>query len=122
MKTRSKKKDPNAVPAMRDLERQIQELSRTVHLLDEARAHFADQYDFAPYGCLTLDERGCIVELNITAARLLGRDRARLVGMPFFPFVAKGHLPAFYNHLHCCKSKRDKCVTEIALAAKGRGS
>jgi signal transduction histidine kinase len=41
--------------------------------------------------------------------------------MPFFPFLEKGCLPAFYHHLRCCKSKHGKCVTEIALAAKGRG-
>ena len=105
---------------LRELERQNFELGQTLHLVEEARSHYADHYDFAPFGCLTLDSHGCICEINIAAARLLGRERARLIETPFFLFIEKPHLPAFLQHLRACKRSNEKVVSEVAIAGKGR--
>ncbi len=100
------------------LERKILELERTVQLLEEARSHYADHYDFAPTSCVTLDGQGCILELNVAAAKLLGRERAQLAGLPLLPFVEKADAATFLNHLRRCKSTREKQVCEIALGPR----
>ena len=102
-----------------DLERQNLELAQTLQLVEEARSHYADHYDFAPFGCLTLDGHGCIREINVAAANLLGRERARLIAMPFLPFIEKGHLPAYLAHLRHCTRSSEKVVSELVVMAKG---
>jgi diguanylate cyclase (GGDEF)-like protein/PAS domain S-box-containing protein len=72
------------------------ELHRTMEQLEEARARYADLYDFAPVGYFTFDPRGLILEVNLTGARLLGKERAALIHTPFFLQVA----PPFQNRFH----------------------
>ncbi len=105
---------------MQELERQNIELSQTLHLIEEARSHYADHYDFAPFGCLTLDVHGCIGELNLAAARMLGFARARLIGKPLFPLVESGSLPIFLAHLRACNRSRERVVNEIVVGRGGR--
>ena len=66
-----------------ELEMQNEELRRAYVALEAARDRYADLYDFAPVGYLTLDKGGLVTEANQTAATLLGIDRARLVGHRF---------------------------------------
>jgi PAS domain S-box-containing protein len=99
------------------LEARNLELTRTLQIVEEARANLADQYDFAPIGFVTLDAKGCIREINLTAARMLGRERSHLLAMPFFIQVAKPHCPAFLSHLTKCRTRREEVITDLALRA-----
>jgi PAS domain S-box-containing protein len=95
-----------------ELEMQNDELRREQIALEEARARYLDLYDFAPVGYLTVDERGIIAGANLTAARLLGKERRRLVGRPFASLVGRRdsdrwHLflsgPLLLEGLHDCR-------------------
>lgn len=55
--------------------------------LDVALNEMTSLYDFAPVGCLSTDACGCITQLNLTAAKLLGQERNTLMGRPFADFV-----------------------------------
>ena len=69
-----------------ELESQNAELRRIQAELVKTKAHFVDLYDYAPVGYLTLDDQGEIQELNLTAAKLLGQDRAKIIGKRFYQF------------------------------------
>jgi PAS domain S-box-containing protein len=81
-----------------ELEMQNEELRRTQRELERARDEYSDLYDFAPVGYLTLSERGAILQANLTAGRILGVDRSRLVDRPLTDFIAREDQDTFYLH------------------------
>ena len=74
-----------------ELEMQNEELRRAQLEIEGSREKYFDLYDFAPVGYLTLDEKGSISELNLTAAALLGIARKSALNKPFslFPLEAE---------------------------------
>src|SRR5262245_48138057 len=65
-----------------ELEMQNSALREARVVLEESRARYAELYDYAPVGHLTLDRLGVIRELNLACAALLGRERRLLQGTP----------------------------------------
>ncbi len=82
-----------------ELEMQNDELRRAQGELEELRLRYFDLYENAPVGYLTLDELGVVSDLNLTAARLLGIERAFLLKEPLAPLVAPESQDVFYLHL-----------------------
>ncbi len=74
-----------------ELEMQNEELRRSQLALDQSRTEYVALYDTAPIGYLTLGASGLIMNLNLTAAAMLGEVRTALVKRPFIRFV----IPAF---------------------------
>jgi PAS domain S-box-containing protein len=69
------------------LEMQNEDLRQAQEKLDASRARYFDLYDLAPVGYCTLSANGRILKANLTAATLLGVDRATLVQQPFTRFI-----------------------------------
>ncbi|MEJ2621113.1 MAG: diguanylate cyclase, partial [Candidatus Thiodiazotropha sp.] len=65
-----------------ELEIQNRDLMESQKELESIRDQYAELYDFAPVGYLTLDKRGIIKNLNITAAGMFGMERSRILGKP----------------------------------------
>jgi len=78
-----------------ELELQNQELQEARTELEMGLERYADLYDFAPMGYLTLARDGAIQDVNLTGARLLGMVRSRVVGARFGLFVSPEDRPAF---------------------------
>jgi PAS domain S-box-containing protein len=72
-----------------ELEIQNEELRRAKAELEESRQKYADLYDFAPMGYFVLDEKGVIVEANLTGAIITGIEKNFLVNQPFTLSVCK---------------------------------
>ncbi len=70
-----------------ELEMQNKELHRSQEELEISRTKYFDLFDLAPVGYLTLDEKGLILEANLTASRLLGIERSSLVKQPLIRFI-----------------------------------
>lgn len=98
-----------------ELEMQNEELRDARERLEESRTMYAELYDSAPIGYVTLTASGCIRESNLTAAQMLCYDRSRLAGRPFAAFVARRDVPAFFRHLRQCAS-REQATTELRLS------
>ena len=98
-----------------DLEIHCQAMQETLGALEESCNRYAELYDFAPAGYITFNEKGCISEINLAGAALLGMDRARLLGMPMAPFIAMGSCKQFFGHLRECRVTGKKVITELEV-------
>jgi len=78
-----------------ELEMQNEELRLSQARLEESCSKYADLYDFAPVGYLTLDKLGLVLEANFTAATLLRVERGRLIGRLFPHFLVPKDRTAF---------------------------
>ena len=83
-----------------ELEMQNRELREAQQRLEVTRDRCAELYDSAPVGYLTLDERSHILEINLTAAAMLGQERARLLGKPLATWLDRQDKPVLLDHLH----------------------
>jgi PAS domain S-box-containing protein len=101
-----------------ELEMQNEELRRVQETIAENRDRYADLYDFAPVGYVTLDPQGLIVEANLTGARLLGTPRNSLLRKPFILFVAPGDRQAFQAYLRQLPADGAHQSCELELTPK----
>ena len=70
-----------------ELEMQNESLRQTQRALEESRDRYLHLYEFAPVGYMTLSSDGRIEELNVTAAKLLGLEREKLLNERMVSFV-----------------------------------
>jgi len=63
-----------------------------------ARTQFAELYDFAPVGYVTLNDQAVIQQANLTAASLLGVTRGAVVHRPLTRFIFKDDQDIYYRH------------------------
>ena len=66
-----------------ELQMQNEELRHTQQSLHDERERYFNLYELAPVGYCTVSDIGLILQMNLTAATLLGIDRATLVNHPF---------------------------------------
>src|SRR5436305_4230800 len=82
-----------------ELEIQNREQRETQQQLAHSRMRYADLYDFSPIGYASLDENGCIEEINITGGKLLGDNPHKLIGREFSDFISPDDVQPFKLHL-----------------------
>lgn len=58
-----------------------------------------DLYDFDPMGYISVDQRGTVLQTNLTALTLLGIDRVSLLGRPLPRFVFMDDSDKFFLNL-----------------------
>ena len=103
-----------------ELELQNRELREAHAALEAAKARFEELYDFAPVAYFTFDPHGLVLEANLTAATLVGRARAWLIGQPFPALVGMADSTPFREHLRRCERERRPAITELRFMV-GRG-
>ena len=102
-----------------ELEMQNAELLASRAKIAAVLERYTELYDFAPVGYLTLDIKGAIVQVNLTGARLLGIERARLVQRRFALFVAEGDRRAFSDFLKRSFASEATESCEVTLTHDG---
>ncbi|MBT9493781.1 MAG: PAS domain S-box protein [Paucibacter sp.] len=71
-----------------ELEMQNEALRNSQSELEASRDRYAELYDFAPIGYLTLSADGFIVQLNLCIVKLLATERNALIGIRFNTLVS----------------------------------
>ncbi|MCP4338214.1 MAG: response regulator [Desulfobulbaceae bacterium] len=79
-----------------EIKAQNEELQRTQVELELARERYFELYDLAPVGYCAIDEKGLVLEANLTAANLLGVEKDSLVGKPITWYVFTEDQESFY--------------------------
>jgi len=70
-----------------ELEAHNEELRRAQAGLEASRTRYADLYDHAPVGYVTVSQQGMILTANLTAATMLRVARGALLGKPLKRFI-----------------------------------
>ncbi|HBA86451.1 MAG TPA: GGDEF domain-containing protein [Geobacter sp.] len=81
---------------------------------------YTDLYEFAPVGHFTLDSDKMIRGVNMTGARMLGKERFELLGLPFKKLVAGSSLPALAALFHAMSDPARRAACEVALTVDSR--
>jgi len=103
------------------LELQNEQLRAAHFELEQSHHRYADLYNLAPVGYITLDGKGCIREINQTAAELLGPSSAHLMGRPMVPYMTQPDRKLFLLHLwQCARAKGLQSIT-LHLATQHQG-
>ncbi|MBP8183628.1 MAG: hypothetical protein KAX88_05970, partial [Rhodoferax sp.] len=72
-----------------ELEMQYEELRNAQQELAETKARYLELFDLAPVGYCTLVDGGLILDANLAAAGLLGRNRSQLVKRSLSQFIER---------------------------------
>jgi signal transduction histidine kinase len=96
-----------------ELEKQNKELL-LAQLSHQNKEHL---YGLFPNGCLTLSNRGEIIEINFGAANLLNEKRAKLIGSLFEFFVTSDTKPIFIDFLQDVFKNRVEEGCELILCS-----
>ena len=97
---------------------QNDELQRAQLEIEESRLKYADLYDLAPVGFLTLTPKGLILEANLTSATLLGEDRRYLIKRAFSSFITAEFQDMFCFHCKRVIETLTKQTCELQLEKK----
>jgi PAS domain S-box-containing protein len=92
---------------------QNEELMQAQLDLQQARDRYADLYDFAPVGFLTLNSRGQILEANLPACQLLGVERKTLLRQKLEKFVLATDQKILRQHLHHVEQGHIKEISDV---------
>ena len=113
--TTRKKMEGELISYQIELELRNKELTIARDKAEIATDKYADLYNFAPTGYLTLSASCTIEELNLSAATMLGQERSLLKGTNFGLYVSKDSLPVFNSFIQEMQASTIKKTVEIML-------
>jgi PAS domain S-box-containing protein len=98
-----------------ELEMINDELQSAKDDLERISKKYVELYDFAPIGYFSINKEGQIVDLNLSAASLLGKERSRLKNSNFGFFVSESSKPIFNLFIEKAFSCNSKESCEVIL-------
>jgi len=101
-----------------ELEMQNEELKIAHQQAYEAIEKYVELYDYAPTGYFSLSKEGVIIELNLSAANMLGRNRNNLKGTRFGLHISHDSLSTFNKLLDRSFRLNEKESCELILLHK----
>ncbi len=103
-----------------ELEMQNEELIKAKEEADVAIQKYTELYDFAPTGYFSLSEEGKIIGLNLKGARVLGKERQRLINNRFSSYVTNDTKAVFNQFLSKIFKDKDNESCEVTLSVEGQ--
>lgn len=101
-----------------ELEMQNKEFRRAQEEIEKSRSRYSELYDFAPVGYFTLDEKGMIIDTNLTGTEILGVNRRYLLKRAFTDFITPDFQDVFYYHRKEVFKYKDKLSCQVKLKRK----
>jgi PAS domain S-box-containing protein len=110
-----------------ELEHQNEELRIAHEELEMSRNKYVNLFDFSPIPYFTLDPEGIIKEVNLSASKMFGIDRKKLIGKNFITFIPLEEKDVFRRFIktvfgssvkHSCELKvinKDKRIFHVLL-------
>ena len=102
-----------------ELEMQNEELRSTQLQLDAERDRYFQLYDMAPVGYLSVNEKGLILQANLSAAQLLKGARIHLAKQLFTNFIAPSDQDIYYLLRRKVIDTRQTQTCELQMKPKG---
>ena len=97
------------------LELQNEELRRAQTAATNYAQRYLELYDFAPIGYVTLSKEGTIIEINLCASQMLGKDRLNLINSQLGFFISDETKPIFNHFLWKIFTDNLKETCEVIL-------
>jgi len=101
-----------------ELEMQNEELRRLQEDIEKGRDKYSDLYDFSPVSYFSLNEKGIILEANLTAAAMVGVERRLLIGRPFSDFIVGDDQDIFWHYRGKLFETKTRQACELRLSPK----
>lgn len=98
-----------------ELQMQNETLRQTRAELEQTRDRYADLYDFAPVGYISIDMDGVIRSANRTAAALLTARRPDLIGQRFSGYIAGEDRDSYLRFLDPLQNRQAHGWEEVRL-------
>lgn len=105
-----------------DLEIQNEELRHLWAKTEVLNDKYTGLYDFTPTGYFMLSLEGKIIELNLSGANMLGKERGYLKNQRFSFFVSTETVAAFNIFLNSVFQSKVKESCEVTLTCSGKSS
>ena len=102
-----------------ELEMQNEELVGAKEESEAARGKFQELYDFAPAGYFTLSPEGEIIQLNLYASKLLGKERSQLINSRLGFFISADTRQIFNDFLTQVFTSTTQKNCEVTFESKG---
>lgn len=103
-----------------ELEIQNEEMRRVQLELQASRDRFADLYDFAPIGYLTVASSGRIIAANLVAANLFQVTRRKLIGSWLSQYATREGADKLYQHFRDAAGAKNRLSCELGLDIEGK--
>ena len=98
-----------------ELEMQNEQLHHAWTVAEVANDKYSRLYDLAPSGYFTLSCKGEISEVNLTGAKMLGKDRLHLINSMFGFFVSEDTRPSFNLFLKKVIASKSKGTCQVTI-------
>jgi PAS domain S-box-containing protein len=77
-------------------------------ILEKSLAHYIELYDSAPVGYVTVNSEGTVEEINLTAGKLLGKERNAIISQRFEYFLKDECKDSWNQHFNQTKQNQKK--------------
>jgi PAS domain-containing protein len=99
-----------------ELKIQNEELQQAKEKAETLAEKYSNLYDFAPAGYFTLNNDCQICELNLSGAKMLGKERSKLINYKFNQFITNDTRPLFNIFFNRVLNTLDHQSCEVQLS------
>jgi PAS domain S-box-containing protein len=95
-----------------------EELMEKQNELQKLIEQYADLYDYAPMGYMSLTDKGVITGINLTGAFMLRGEKKYIINTPFISFLETSEMNRFFGYLKNCKINNNQAVGDFRINTK----